>query len=116
MSLPSPAGKTPPPGGSERKRLPGAGNRQFRRFLALGSTFSQDLLTFLKDLRRLPLRQVLISAPMLMAMHKPAEELSAAEARRAALSYVTEAFALALLDGIDGDAFAEAALCTAMCA
>ena len=42
------------------------------------------------------------------------EELSAADARRAALTYVSEAFAEALLDGIDAEAFAEAALCAAM--
>ena len=42
------------------------------------------------------------------------EELSAADARRAALAYVSEAFAEALLDGIDADAFAEAALCATM--
>jgi len=52
---------------------------------------------------------------MPIAMEHPPKELSAQEARSAALGYVTEAFALALLDGIDGDAFAEAALCTAMC-
>ncbi|HLW93595.1 MAG TPA: hypothetical protein VKS78_20140 [Roseiarcus sp.] len=40
-------------------------------------------------------------------------ELSAADARRAALGYVSEAFAEALLDGIDVDHFAEAALCAA---
>jgi hypothetical protein len=39
------------------------------------------------------------------------EELQAADARRAALAYVSEAFAEALLDGIDVDAFADAALC-----
>jgi len=41
------------------------------------------------------------------------EKLSAADARRAALSYVSEAFAEAVLDGIDVDAFAEAAFCAA---
>ena len=41
------------------------------------------------------------------------EELNAADARRAALSYVSEAFAEAVLDGIAVDAFAEAALCAA---
>jgi hypothetical protein len=41
------------------------------------------------------------------------EQLSAADARRAALSYVSEAFAEAVLDGIDVDAFAEAAFCAA---
>jgi hypothetical protein len=39
------------------------------------------------------------------------EELRAADARRVALTYVSEAFAEAVLDGIDVDAFAEAALC-----
>lgn len=38
------------------------------------------------------------------------EELRAADARRAALVYVSEAFAEAVLDGIDVDAFADAAL------
>jgi hypothetical protein len=42
------------------------------------------------------------------------EDLNASDARRAALSYVSEAFAEALLDGIDANAFAEAALCAAM--
>ncbi len=41
------------------------------------------------------------------------EELAAAEARSMALSYVSEAFAEAVLDGIDVDAFAEAAFCAA---
>ena len=41
------------------------------------------------------------------------DELAAADARRAALAYVSEAFAEALLDGIDVDLFAEAALCAA---
>ncbi len=41
------------------------------------------------------------------------EELNAADARRAALTYVSEAFAEAVLDGIDVDAFADAALCAA---
>ncbi len=41
------------------------------------------------------------------------KELSAADARRAALSYVSEAFAEALLDGIDVESFADAALCAA---
>jgi hypothetical protein len=40
-------------------------------------------------------------------------ELSVADARRAALAYVSEAFAEAILDGIDVDLFAEAALCAA---
>lgn len=46
-------------------------------------------------------------------IHKTLEDLSAADARRAALAYVSEAFAEAVLDGIDADAFAEAALCAA---
>jgi hypothetical protein len=41
------------------------------------------------------------------------EELSTADARRAALTYVSEAFAEAVLDGIDVDAFAEAAFSAA---
>jgi hypothetical protein len=41
------------------------------------------------------------------------DELAVADARRAALTYVSEAFAEALLDGIDVDLFAEAALCAA---
>jgi len=41
------------------------------------------------------------------------EELSAADTRREALAYVSEAFAEAVLDGIDAEAFAEAALCAA---
>jgi hypothetical protein len=50
---------------------------------------------------------------MSLAMEISLEELSAADARRAALSYVSEAFAEAVLDGIDIDAFAEAAFCAA---
>ena len=42
------------------------------------------------------------------------EDLHAADARLAALNYVSEAFAEAVLDGIEADAFAEAALCAAM--
>ena len=43
------------------------------------------------------------------------EERRDADAWEAALNYVSEAFALAALDGIHGDALAEAALCAAMC-
>jgi hypothetical protein len=49
------------------------------------------------------------------AMPIPFEERRDADAREAALTYVSEAFALAALDGIQGDALAEAALCAAMC-
>ena len=38
-----------------------------------------------------------------------------ADAREAALTYVSEAFALAALDGVNADALADAALCAAMC-
>jgi hypothetical protein len=48
-----------------------------------------------------------------LAIDNPLEELSMADARRAALTYVSEAFAEAVLDGIDVDAFAEAAFCAA---
>ena len=41
------------------------------------------------------------------------DELSAAEARNTALAYVSEAFAEAVLDGVDVDACAEAAFCAA---
>jgi hypothetical protein len=40
-------------------------------------------------------------------------ELAAADARRAALGYVAEAFAEAILDGIESECFAQAALFTA---
>jgi hypothetical protein len=43
------------------------------------------------------------------------EPLRHDEARQAALSYVSEAFALAAADGIEVDAYAEVALCAAMC-
>jgi hypothetical protein len=43
------------------------------------------------------------------------EERRDAAARDAAMTLVSEAFALAALDGIDADALAEAALCAAMC-
>ncbi|HZZ60742.1 MAG TPA: hypothetical protein VFE63_06160 [Roseiarcus sp.] len=52
---------------------------------------------------------------MPIALQIPLEERRDAAAREAALSYVSEAFALAALDGIDADALAEAALCAAMC-
>jgi hypothetical protein len=41
-------------------------------------------------------------------------ERTSADERRAALSYVTEAFAEAILDGIEADCFAHAALFTAL--
>ena len=50
---------------------------------------------------------------MFAPLERSLEELHAADARRAALAYVSEAFAEAVLDGIDVDAFAEAALCAA---
>ena len=50
---------------------------------------------------------------MFPSLAQSLDELSAADARRAALAYVSEAFAEALLDGIDVDLFAEAALCAA---
>ena len=48
------------------------------------------------------------------AVESSLDELSAANARRAALAYVSETFAEALPDNIDADAFAEAALGAAM--
>ena len=42
------------------------------------------------------------------------EEAAPADERRIALGYVTEAFAEALLAGIDGDCFAQAALFSAL--
>jgi hypothetical protein len=50
---------------------------------------------------------------MLVSLPRSLDELSAADARRVALGYVSEAFAEALLDGIDVDHFAEAAFCAA---
>jgi hypothetical protein len=52
---------------------------------------------------------------MSTALQTSRDERSAEDARRAALSYVGEAFALATLDGIETDALAEAALSAAMC-
>jgi hypothetical protein len=52
---------------------------------------------------------------MSVAMQIALEDRRDEDARRAALTYVGEAFALAALDGICGDALAEAALCAAMC-
>ena len=43
----------------------------------------------------------------------PMPDRSASEEKRAALAYVTEAFAEAILDGIESDCFAQAALFTA---
>ncbi|MBK9083419.1 MAG: hypothetical protein IPL88_15700 [Rhizobiales bacterium] len=42
------------------------------------------------------------------------EDLSAAEEKRAALSYVNEAFAEAILSGVEADCFAQAAIFTAL--
>jgi hypothetical protein len=50
---------------------------------------------------------------MFASLAQSLDELSAADARRAALHYVSEAFAEAVLDGIDVDSFADAALCAA---
>jgi hypothetical protein len=50
---------------------------------------------------------------MFASLPRSLDELAAADARRLALGYVSEAFAEALLDGIDVDLFAEAALCAA---
>jgi hypothetical protein len=47
---------------------------------------------------------------MTTAIELPLMDLAAADARSAALRYVSEAFAEAVLDGIDGEAFAEAAI------
>ena len=52
---------------------------------------------------------------MPIAMQIPLENRRDEDARRAAMTYVGEAFALAALDGIEVDAFVEAALCAAMC-
>lgn len=51
---------------------------------------------------------------MIAAIAQSLRELSAADARRTALSYVSEAFAEALLDGIEVDFFADAALFAAL--
>src|SRR5260370_9753570 len=93
---------SPPP-----VRRPG-GKGRFRRIV-------RRQLTFSKDSRRLPLGEVLIWTAMSIAMQTPLEEVDVADARRAALTYLSEAFALALLDGIDADAFVQAALCAPMC-
>lgn len=50
---------------------------------------------------------------MQMKFPYPFSELTIAEEKRAALAFVTEAFAEAIMDGIDGDCFAQAALFTA---
>ncbi|MBV9290620.1 MAG: hypothetical protein JO288_22855, partial [Hyphomicrobiales bacterium] len=54
-------------------------------------------------------------APMSVVVQLALEGLADESARRAALSYVSEAFALAAADGIEADAVAEVALCAAMC-
>ncbi len=52
-----------------------------------------------------------MSASMIQETYDdPLDELAAADERRAALGYVTEAFAEAVLAGIEGDCFAHAAL------
>jgi hypothetical protein len=52
---------------------------------------------------------------MSIAMQIALQDRRDEDARRAALTYVGEAFALAALDGIGVDDLAEAALCAAMC-
>ena len=47
---------------------------------------------------------------MQLKLPYPFPELSLAEEKRAALAYVTEAFAEAIMDGIEADCFAQAAL------
>ncbi len=47
---------------------------------------------------------------MQMKLPYPFTELSLADEKRAALAYVTEAFAEAIMDGIEADCFAQAAL------
>ena len=54
-------------------------------------------------------------APMSVVLQLALEGLADESARRTALSYVSEAFALAAADGIEADAVAEVALCAAMC-
>jgi len=44
----------------------------------------------------------------------PLKQLDATDARVTALDYVSEAFAEAVLDGVDVEAFAEAAIATAL--
>jgi hypothetical protein len=51
---------------------------------------------------------------MSLATGIPLLMLDAAEARLVALDYVSEAFAEAVLDGVEVDAFAEAAIATAL--
>ena len=51
---------------------------------------------------------------MSLSIGFPLRQLDAADARAAALDYVSEAFAEAVLDGVDVEAFAEAAIATAL--
>jgi len=53
-------------------------------------------------------------AAMLPALELARQKWDAADARLAALSYVSEAFAEAVLDGIGVEALSEAALCAAL--
>ena len=50
---------------------------------------------------------------MQFPLSRVADDPSAADNQHTALGYVSEAFAEALLDGVDGDSFAQAALYTA---
>lgn len=50
---------------------------------------------------------------MIAASLSPFDELSAADAKREALGYLREAFAEAMLSGVEADCFAQAALFTA---
>ena len=73
-------------------------------------------LTFLNELASpSPRRTSKIACYVDRHANSRSEERRDADAREAALTYVSEAFALAALDGIDAGALAEAALCAAMC-
>jgi hypothetical protein len=71
------------------------------------------MLTVSRDEDRARLAFALDCAAMILSPAQSLRELSDADARRAALNYVSEAFAEAVLDGIDVDSFADAALCAA---
>jgi hypothetical protein len=71
------------------------------------------VLTYSQNDDRAAREIALCSAIMFVSPDQSLRELSDADARRTALAYVSEAFAEAVLDGIDVESFADAALCAA---
>ena len=74
------------------------------------STIETPELTVSQDLRGAHAWPRLWWVTMIHNFHPDLEDDNGAEDRRAALGFVTEAFAEAILSGLEGDSFAHAAL------